>query len=392
VFEFVADRIIKNRMYPALALHEARPLTQAWREFGLHWPFTTSARLEEYCQYHQWPYHISLCQDPPGDRSWYVIGLAFFDFTVDYIGLLPQQVKQRLGRGDLRLLFCYHEGDNPRRIKQRLDQLCAAQDLPSEVYYFITANTAGQDLPRFRVFHDFELWYGRRNVDHRACEAHTGPRDRDFTVLCRLHKNWRAAIMASLLAQGLLDNSYWSYGQCVDGDLRGDNPIEIDLIPGVVGSLLQFRPPYACDDLDQSQHNDHGHLVRTHHENSYCNIVLESQFDVDQSRGVFLTEKTFKPIKHGQLFFVAGAAGSLAVLRDLGYCVFDDVLDNGYDLIQDHTQRCQALIKAIAQARYQGLHEIYQQCVPDILHNQQLFQAAPSLRLSKLEQSLNEDS
>ena len=41
-----------------------------------------------------------------------------------------------------------------------------------------------------------------------------------------------------------------------------------------------------------------------------------------------LTEKTFKPIKHGQLFFVAGPAGSLQALRDMGYRTFDHVLDN----------------------------------------------------------------
>ena len=392
MLNFVADRLIKNRMYPALAVHEARPLTQAWREFGCHWPFTISARLEEYCQHHQFPYRIFSPEDPLPDRSWYVIGLAFFDFTIDYIALLPDIVKHRIGQGDLRLLFYYHEGDNPQRIKQRLDQLCAAQGLPSEVYYFITANTAGRVLPRFRVFHDFELWYERRNAHHRACEARSGPRHRDFTVLCRLHKSWRAVVMASLMAQGLLDRSYWSYGQVMDGDLRQDNPIEIDLIPGLAKSLSQFKPPYTCDDLDQNQHNDHGHLVQEHHENSYCNIVLESQFDVDQSRGVFVTEKTFKPIKHGQLFFIAGAAGTLDVLRNLGYRVFDSVLDNAYDLIQDHTLRCEALIKAIAQARAQGLDQIFQQCLPDILHNQQLFQAAPSLRLSMLAQSLYEDS
>jgi hypothetical protein len=40
-------------------------------------------------------------------------------------------------------------------------------------------------------------------------------------------------------------------------------------------------------------------------------LCLETHFDADQSGGAFLTEKTFKPIKHGQMFFVAGPAGSL---------------------------------------------------------------------------------
>ena len=33
----VADRVIRGRIYPALARHEAVPYTQGWREFGQHW-------------------------------------------------------------------------------------------------------------------------------------------------------------------------------------------------------------------------------------------------------------------------------------------------------------------------------------------------------------------
>jgi hypothetical protein len=47
--------------------------------------------------------------------------------------------------------------------------------------------------------------------------------------------------------------------------------------------------------------------------------VFETHFDADQSGGAFLTEKTFKPIKHGQLFFIAGLLAVYKVLRDQGY-------------------------------------------------------------------------
>jgi len=388
---FVTDRIVKGRMYPALARHQARPLTQAWREFGQHWPYTTSVRLEEYCSHHQIDFGIFTAQDVLPPRAWYAIGLAFFDFEIDYISLIPDWARQHLITGQLKLLFYYHEGDSPSRIKQRLDSLCQRHGYASEIYHFITANTAAAALPRFCVFHDFELWYAQRNAGQVACHAHSQKRDRDFTALCRLHKSWRATIMAALWDQGVLEHSYWSYGQALTQDLHSDNPIEIDLIPGLTHSLERFQPPYLCDDLSPLDHNDHGHLVREHFENSYCNIVIESQFDVDQSQGVFITEKTFKPIKHGQPFFVAAAAGTLATLRSLGYRVFDSVLDNSYDQIQNHTERFQALIRSIMQAHDQGLHEIYQRCLPDILHNQQLFQTSPRQRLNTLLENLNED-
>ena len=32
----VADRVVKGRIYPALARHQAVPYTQGWREFGQH--------------------------------------------------------------------------------------------------------------------------------------------------------------------------------------------------------------------------------------------------------------------------------------------------------------------------------------------------------------------
>jgi hypothetical protein len=48
----LADSVVKGRIYPALARHEARPYTQAWREFGLHFPYTIPLRLQEYCDHH----------------------------------------------------------------------------------------------------------------------------------------------------------------------------------------------------------------------------------------------------------------------------------------------------------------------------------------------------
>ena len=48
----IADRVIKGRIYPALARHQAVPYTQGWREFGQYWPHTVPLRLQEYCEHH----------------------------------------------------------------------------------------------------------------------------------------------------------------------------------------------------------------------------------------------------------------------------------------------------------------------------------------------------
>jgi hypothetical protein len=53
------------------------------------------------------------------------------------------------------------------------------------------------------------------------------------------------------------------------------------------------------------------------------------------------------------MFFIAGPAGSLQVLRDMGYRVFDDILDNSYDTSVSSTMRWELLRDAIKQAQEQ---------------------------------------
>ena len=199
--------------------------------------------------------------------------------------------------------------------------------------------------------------------------------------------------MADLHSRNILVNSYWSYCETVDPattDLN-DSPIEIDSINKLRKETAKFLAytPYLTDNLNNAERNNQSVTVEKHHADSYCNIVFETHFDADQSGGTFLTEKTFKPIKHGQLFFIAGPAGSLQTLRDLGYRVFDSILDNSYDLETDNTQRWIRLRDAIAQAK-PNLPELFAQATADILHNQQLFVAAKADRLNILLEKINE--
>ena len=386
----IVDRTIRGKIYPALARHKAYPYTQNWREFGQHWPHTIPIRLQEYCDHHGVALNImDVDAEWPAD-AFYPVGLGFFDFGIDYFDLMPERVRTGLRFDHVRVLFYYHEGDNPWHIKTRLDELCAKHDLRNDCYRFVSANTAAQDIPGFVYFTDFELWYYQRNRTSPPLKIHHEPRERDFTVLNRLHKSWRALAMTDLKNLDLLDNSYWSY--CESGEFADSEcPIEIDAIAGLRVATEEFlrRAPYISDELDHDQRNDHSTLVSKYHVNSYCNIVMETHFDADQSGGAFLTEKTFKPIKHGQMFFVVGPAGSLQVLRDLGYRVFDSVLNNSYDLETDHTQRWMALTRSIYFAQSE-LPDLFEQCRSDIEHNQQLFVSSKTERLNTLIKEINE--
>jgi hypothetical protein len=116
--------------------------------------------------------------------------------------------------------------------------------------------------------------------------------------------------------------------------------------------------------------------------------------DVDQSNGVFLTEKTFKPIKNAQPFVIFGAYGSLQLLRDMGYKTFDNVLNNKYDIIHNTSDRWKSAMDnttTLLSRSKPELHEMYISCKDDILHNQKLFNGTKIERLNKLIKEITND-
>jgi hypothetical protein len=376
--DFVADSIVKGRPYPALAQHQARPYTQAWREFGEHWPHTTPAELFAHMDDHGVEYTLNT-----QGGQYYTIGLGFFNFSIDYFALIQPNIMQGVAQGAITVLFYYHEGDNPHNIKARLDALCVQHNLPVDCYRFVSGNTTADEIPGFAYFPDHELLYWRRNHAVPAVQPHVEYRTHDFVVLSRTHKWWRATVMADMHQRGILKYSMWSYNtKLILGDSPEDNPIE--RLPGVDIPAFMRNGPYTCDVLSAADHNNHAMIESRHFTDAYFNIVLETHFDADGSGGAFLTEKTFKAIKHAQPFVIIGCAGSLATLRSLGYRTFDHAIDNSYDLETNNTQRWLKVRSAIQQIQHDNPHELYKDCWADIFHNQQLFLANKAQRLNTL--------
>jgi hypothetical protein len=387
-FNFVADSIVRNKAYPALATWKAIPWTTEWRRFSGEWPHTVPVNLHDYCEHHNYPYQLHTLDDfPPG--SFYTIAPVFFYFDLDYIGLLPANIKQQLFNRDLKLLFYYDEADNPYKIKQRLDQLCIQHELPVDCYQFISANTAADQIENFASFSADELLYWDRNQTVTATPIHQNRRARDFTVLSRTHKWWRATVMTDLYTRGLLENSFWSYNTNIKiDDVMSDSPIDINGIFSCYINKFLSNGPYVCDTLSESDHNNHGRLVPEHYSQSYCSIILETHIDADQSGGSFLTEKTFKAIKHGHPFVIVGTPGSLAQLKSLGYRTFDHAIDPSYDSITDVNQRWLRIAEIITDLKSQDLHAWFEQCRADVEHNQQLFLESKYNRLNTLHDKL----
>lgn len=383
-FNFVYDRDVDDRPYPNLI-----PVQDLTNDYSHMWhdpPHIIPSRLEQYCQQLKFPNHVySIYSDLP-QHSFYSIGLGIWRPDIDYVGLISDTVLNRVRSGDLKLLFYSHEADDVVLQKTRMDFYCARHCVPKSGYIFVTGNARVRrelSLDNFYYFPDHELFYKQANQEHRALPAHSAQRGRDFTCLSRIHKSWRCSAMTHLYRSGLLDNSYWSY-QKIDAQELTDE-INFAAIPGGESGVQMFleNAPYHCDgdSLDLHQQAQHNRLVIRHHVDSYINIVFETLFVQPQA---FLTEKTFKPIKHGQPFVIVGAKHTLKLLRNLGYRVFDNVINNAYDDISDPTKRWLAIYDTLRDIKSRGCAHVYDLCRDDIAHNQKFFMDDLSHRLLNL--------
>ena len=394
-FHFVFDRRNDSRPYPNLAPEMPNP-HGSYAGLGDTWPHIAPCRLLLYCEDHGYPYTIHYTDQAFPVGAWYPVGLAWFDYELDYFALIPLSTLALIQSGHVRVLFYYHEGDNPFKEQARLDALCRLHGLANSCYRFISGNTQANSIGNFCYFPDHELFYWRNGVVWNGqtqlyCPAHEEPRSRNFTLLSRVHKWWRATVVGYLHKTGCLDRAWWSYDLVHMGDLPENNPIMIGSILGLSEYLVEFLAgaPYRCDDLTAEEHNSHWILADHLYSDSYASIVLETLFDAEQSGGAFITEKTFKAVLHGHPFVIFGCVGTLATLRRLGYRTFDHVINNGYDEILDNTQRfraCMATVETLA--RQPDLHQWYRACRTDILHNQALFRATKYGRLAQLDQEL----
>jgi hypothetical protein len=397
MFNFVFDRRNESRPYPNLAPMMSNP-HDSYHGMGDDYPFIVPCRLIYYSHDHNYPCHISYLDEPIPPNAWYPVGLGFFHYEIDYFAMMTDQVKELLRSKRLRVLFYYHEGDNPHHEKTYIDQLCIVHELPGDCYKFVSGNTEADNIEGFVWFPDHELFYWRNAVrwNNRSMPGasyHSRVRSHRYTALNRMHKWWRATVMTELYKRGLLANSFWSYNNVDQNDQWEDNPIELWKFPGLEQKVKHFvaKSPFKCDTFDTTAQNSHWSLIAEYFDDAYCHLVLETLYDAEQSGGTFLTEKVFKPIRHAQPFIVFGTANSLSTLKRLGYRVFEHAIDISYDTEHNNTERFIKTLSALENLNSQNLHEFYVSCRDDIIHNQELFLSSKHNRLENLCQQLNHD-
>ena len=340
--------------------------------------------------------HCVVCTVDAPHGAWYPMVISWFDFGKDYISLISPEALTRIKTKQMRLVFTYHEGDHPGRIRSRLDLLCADHGIDSELVWLISGNTTADQYPNCVYWPELEFIYWRTVDKNSGAQYHPDPRSRAYTGLCRIDKLWRKVFMSDLWSHGLHKHGYFSYTQHLLGG--EDNYYECALRNSYLAKCQhrvdQFieAGPFRVDDLDTRAHNTYGQNMTDLYTDSYFNIVLETMIDIDDSGGQFVTEKTFKPIFNNQFFVVVSSADHLRHLRDLGYRTFGRCIDESYDSNTNNQDRFESVLdltKSLIQSEQDGLHQLYQDLAPEIQHNAQVFQTGMAYRLQAVVDRIN---
>ena len=353
---------------------------QQSQEYGA--PYMRPFALDKFMQQHQIDFQQVEFEDTDSD-TWYPINIYFFDFECDYFSYIDPKILDRVRNKQLKILFIYSEPDDPWTVETRLKELCKQHSIDRELVFFFSGNTVADSIDGMAYLQYHEYLFEIQNTvipEPTIFERKT----KKYTCLNRVHKQYRKEFVYNLWKDGLTEDAYVSYGNVVNKDTKDDFAIINDdfIMPinkqseniEYISNNFDQVLPMSADNLNTDNHNDHSLSVDYLFTDSYWNIVMETYLDA--TNGVFLTEKTFKPIKYGQPFIILGTTNSLQYLQEHGYKTYSPWIDEGYDQEQNVRSRWYAVMeitRKIARTSLEDLHKQHTEMTSIILHNQAWF-------------------
>ena len=376
MIDFCFDIILsKNVPWPNGISAEHTTVDTLWNERGT-WsnrePWIDYPRILDYLRDEKVDYQCHLVEQAPLG-SLYPININWFDHSFDYFTAISEQALQMLQQGFINLVFFYSEADNPLLIQKRLFDLCKRHLVSPVRVHFVIANTAAELLPNFYYLDDDEIIFQRSQKNHQRLLWNNNAKTKTMTLLSRIHKTWRAEFCARYWHHQLHLSSFFSYHHVSfepdQSPLRNQNH-------KLTQEFLQHCP-FEADDLTDQQRNFYGTRVDEFFAQSYWNCVLETHINFENNiPGVFISEKTWKPIANAQPFVVLGCYQTLRHLQNQGYQTFGAWIDEEYDNILDPTERFETLwqtVRYIHNLNNQQLWDLHVAMKDTVVHNQQLY-------------------
>lgn len=177
-----------------------------------------------------------------------------------------------------------------------------------------------------------EYYWATQIVDTEQI-CHQRNQRKFMLMLMNLRRDHRD--LAALEFMPYLNDSLWTYLE--RGQSLPEDPITMD----------QSVSPWGFD---------HRGFIESWYADTAFSMVIESRVE-DR---LFVSEKIFKPLRHGHPFMVYGSPGILQYLRDQGFQTFATELDESYDVIENPSAPYASYPAAVAwdtTARFQAIKQ-----------------------------------
>ncbi len=127
------------------------------------------------------------------------------------------------------------------------------------------------------------------------------------------------------------------------------------------------------ESIKDSMYSDVMYTTKSHYANTLFNIVTETTLS---DNSCSLTEKSFKPLANCHPFIIIGDRFVHSKLRELGFDLYDDLIDYSFDMVEDSNQRFNLVLKEIKRIYNLGdtyILEWYKKNIDKIKKNQKTF-------------------
>jgi hypothetical protein len=319
-----------------------------------------------------------------------------FDENINYIKSVFESVKDK---PNVKLTFTnFHEGGAPNQFIEKLIQLKNRVGLANHQVCIIT-NNANVSVYKKMIDVIYKPYLLGFLADHYKDILHT-PIEHNDTIIGLLStdeylnsekkkfflsynknttKTFRIQLLLWLMKTGIIDDSYVSIliknGNFDRNRLRSDKDELYDLIAW----FNQFEQRgFNVLDWDYPNHQNDvfsslKYTTKSHYADTVFNIITETTCDTNSLN---LTEKSFKGIANCHPYLVIGDVNTHKHIKDLGFELYEDLIDYSFDSIDDSEIRLNSALKEVKRIYNiggNGILEWYKKNIDKIEHNKSKF-------------------
>ena len=162
----------------------------------------------------------------------------------------------------------------------------------------------------------------------------------EYTILKNLHRRWPEW-------QHMFDRPHTHAWQCLNGRMCPHRYQVKEILQHWPNGILSYHdqiplPEWAYSTYRGTENEDNFIRLINVYGSCSVNIVTETQYD---SAPGIITEKTIMAMLSEQILIVIGYPGIVADCKELGFDMFDDVVDTSYDQLPNEIRAEQAILR-----------------------------------------------